>query len=376
MKIAIFTGYAIPHLGGVERYVDKLSAALRRIGHTVMIVTSNHADLPEVETINGIKIYRLPIANLAKERYPIPRVNDSYRRLIKQIEDEHPDYYILNTRFHLTSLVGARMGRRQKRPVMLIEHGTDHFTVNNKILDFFGKIYEHLLTAVIKTKVDKFYGVSKKCNEWLKHFNITASGVFYNSVDKSDAQNVKDYYSDIVDKNTVVITYAGRLIKEKGVMNLVESFIKIQKSSSQPLKLVIAGDGPLLEIINETYRDSNILTLGRLDFDHVMSLYKRSDIFVYPSLYPEGLPTSILEAALMNCAIIATPRGGTEEVIPDDRHGIIVEGSIESLQKSLELLVNDSNMRNQLAQTVRARVESVFSWKAVAENVDNEMKSF
>lgn len=376
-KIAIFTGYAIPHLGGVERYVDKLSNALKKRGYTIVIVTSNHADLPPVEIINDVKVYRLPIRNIAKERYPIPRVNTHYRDLIKQVEDEHADYYLLNTRFHLTSLIGARMGKKRKVPVMLIEHGTDHFTVNNKVLDFFGKIYEHLLTMLIKTDVDRFYGVSKKCNEWLRHFSINASGVFYNSVDKADTLDVKDYYSDLADENTVVITYAGRLIKEKGVINLLEAFTKVQQQTSQSLKLMIAGDGPLLEIVKEKYTgNNNIQVLGRLDFDHVMSLYKRTDIFVYPSLYPEGLPTSILEAALMNCAIIATPRGGTQEVIPDDTHGIIVEGSIESLQASLELLIENGEKREELAQAVRIRVEDIFSWDAVAENVDNEMKSF
>ncbi len=58
-----------------------------------------------------------------------------------------------------------------------------------------------------------------------------------------------------------------------------------------------------------------------------MSLYRRSDVFVYPSMYPEGLPTSILEAALGDCAIIATPRGGTEEVITSPALGWIVDGA-------------------------------------------------
>ena len=375
-KIAIFTGYAIPHLGGVERYVDKLSAALKNIGYEIIIVTSNHADLPAQEVINGIKMYRLPIKTIAKERYPIPDINDEYKRIMQLVEHENADIYLLNTRFHLTSHVGARLGSRKQRPVMLIEHGTDHFTVNNKILDYFGKIYEHMLTMYIKTKVDKYYGVSKKCNEWLRHFNIHADGVFYNSVDKKDTKNVKDYYSDIATKDAIVITYAGRLIKEKGVLNLLEAFKRLEKESDRRLVLAIAGDGPLLKTIKQQYNHPNIVALGRLDFNHVMSLYKRTDIFVYPSLYPEGLPTSILEAALMDCAIIATPRGGTQEVIPDEDHGIIIEGSIESLQESLSLLITDSNRRKRVAHAVRTRVEDIFSWDSVAKQVDKEVKSF
>ncbi len=140
------------------------------------------------------------------------------------------------------------------------------------------------------------------------------------------------------------------------------------------MRLVIAGDGDLLEPIRSKYRANNIDILGRLDFDHVMALYKRTDIFVYPSLYPEGLPTSILEAGLMECAIIATPKGGTEEVITDDKHGIIVDGSVASLRKAMQLLIKNPKLRKSQASKVMTRVEKYFDWNNVAKQVDKVIK--
>src|SRR5687767_8109136 len=126
-KIGIFSGYFLPHLGGVERYVDKLSMGLQSLGYDVVIVTSKHDDtLPNTETIEGRKIYRLPIRILAKNRYPIPDTNTTYKKLIKDIERENIDVFLLNTRFHLTSAIGARMAKRLKKPVFLIDHGTGH----------------------------------------------------------------------------------------------------------------------------------------------------------------------------------------------------------------------------------------------------------
>ncbi len=373
-KIGIFTGYYPPHLGGVERYTEKLAKALEKIGYTVVIITSNHDELVNFEKLGNRKIYRLPTHKLAKNRYPLFKNNKEYRLLINRIKKENLDHYIVNTRFHLTSLIGARMGRKMGKPVMLIEHGTDHFTINHRFLDYFGKLYEHALTLLIKGSVNKFYGVSKKCNSWLKHFSISSSGVFYNAIEVEDKNKVKDYYKSRYPKNELIITYAGRLIKEKGILNLLEAFQEVaKKNKEKQLRLVIAGDGGLMEFIKLNYNDPSIELLGRLDYNHVMALYKRSDIFVYPSLYPEGLPTSILEAGLMECAIIATPRGGTEEVIIDNHHGIIVDGQVEGLRKALQQLVKSPSMRKELGTMVRRRIETTFNWDKVALEVDNEI---
>lgn len=372
--ITVFSGYYVPHLGGVERYVDKLSHALVKRGYNVIIVTSNHDHLKSTETVGNIKVYRLPVYRLFKERYPLLHKNSEYKELIRKINKEEMDYVICNTRFHLTSLLGARIGKHKQLPVLLIEHGTDHFTVGSRWLDYMGAIYEHCLTYYLKRFVDRYYGVSKRCNEWLKHFRILASGVFYNAIDINDSIGVGNSYSEVFLKNEVVITYAGRLIKEKGVLNLLEAFLQLkQRRPHLKIKLAIAGSGDLLQYIKDTYPDSAIHVLGKLDFTEVMALYKRTDIFVYPSLYPEGLPTSILEAGLMGCALVATPRGGTEEVIIDKRHGIIVDGSIRSLRDALERLSTNSALRSSLADTVKQRVERVFNWPVVAREVVSEI---
>lgn len=375
--MGIFTGYFPPHLGGVERYTDKMAASLREIGYDVVVVTSNHENLGSYEKSENYALYRLPILKLVKSRYPIPKLNSEYRRLISRIEKENIDYYIINNRFYLMSLTGSRIGKRRKKPVMLIEHGTNHFTVNNKLLDFLGQIYEHSLTRLVKKNVDKFYGVSKKCNEWSKHFGINASGVFYNYIDKNDEMKADDRYIKKYRDDEIIITFAGRLIKEKGILNLIEAFRGLdRKNMKRKPRLVIAGDGELLDFIKEKYKDEDIDILGKLDFEDVMALFKRTDIFVHPSMYPEGLPTVILEAGLMSCAIIATPKGGTEEVIIDDEHGIIVDGSVEQLKDAMEFLINNDRARIIQMQKIKTRIKEHFERASVSAKVDQEIEGF
>lgn len=366
--IAIFTGYFLPHVGGVERYVDKISKELAACGYRVVIVTSNNDNYNSYEQLdNKRSIYRIPIHGLFKNRYPIPKTNSEYRSLLKKLSEEDIDFFILNTRFHLTSLIGARLAKAMNKEAILIEHGTSHFTVGNKILDSMGLIYEHALTHVIKGYVRRFFGVSKKCNDWLRHYRIKAEGVIYNSIEPEDLLIANDEFIKQYKSDSIIITYAGRLIKEKGILNLLDAFTDMNNPKA---RLVIAGDGPLLDQIKVFSRKhENIDVLGRLNFARVMSLYKRSDIFVYPSLYPEGLPTSILEAGLMSCAVIATPRGGTEEVIIDSEHGRIINGSVSSIKEALSDLVNNPKSRKSVSETIRRRISTQFTWKNTTQNL-------
>ena len=243
--IAIFSGYYLPHLGGVERYTYNLAKKLNNLGYKIIIITSRYDEtLKEIEKNEYAKIYRLPTYKFFKERYPINRRNKKFKTMFKQIENEKIDYAIVQTRFWTTSYYASKFIAKNKIPSCLIEHGSTHFTVNNKILDKFGEIYEHILTNFLKKNIKDYYGVSKKCTEWLRHFNIEARGVFYNSIDISQSEKYKSYLNKVKDK--IIITYIGRMIEEKGVLKLITAFKQLEKKYNN-IELYLAGSGPILE---------------------------------------------------------------------------------------------------------------------------------
>lgn len=374
-KIAIFTGYYLPHLGGVERYTERLAKQLVLLGNEIVIVTSNHDEenLPWVSEEEGIKIYRLPIRNITKRRYPILKKNKVYKNVIQLFCEEHCDFYLCQTRFHLTTLEGLKLARLNGKRAMIFEHGSDHFTVNNSILDYFGEKYEHFLTNKIKKYNVPVYGVSQRCNDWLQHFGIQAAGVFYNAVDDDayEKYNNSIYSSEYEGK--IIISFAGRLIREKGIRELVSAFTILSEEYSD-IVLLIAGTGELFDElkVNNKNRDS-IKLLGKLNYDEVMGLYNQSDIFVYPSMFPEGLPTSILEAGIMKTAVVATDRGGTVEVILNHDYGIIVEENTRSIYEGIKQFLSDVDYRERAKEKLQHRVACNFTWKNVAINVDKEV---
>lgn len=372
-KIVIFSGFYLPSLGGVERYTNKLATELKRMGYDVIIVTANHADLKSIEYEN-FRIYRLPTYKLFRSRYPIIRKNKECRELLQRIKDENADHFICNTRFHLTTPVGARLARASGKGAVLIEHGSSHFTVGNPVLDKFGLVYEHALTKSLKKNIQAYYGVSLRCNEWLRHFNIRAKGVFYNSVDSTAYEKYKTKGYKKKFGNKTVITYAGRIMREKGVILLLDAFTELSRSRDD-IVLVIAGEGDIASDLKRKYSHPSIHFEGKLDYDGVMSLFNSTDIFCHPSMYPEGLPTVILEAGLMKCAVIATDRGGTKEVIKDKDYGIIINENQQSLASALERLLDKPEVITRMKQRLHERVTKEFSWRSTALHVSKELEA-
>lgn len=107
----------------------------------------------------------------------------------------------MNTRFYRHSLVAMKFAEKNHIPCITIEHGTSHLSVNNKVLDYFGSLYEHALTMLDKKHCDNYYGVSLACNDWLKHFHIKAKGVLYNSIDVHEVEDVIKISVRIIERN-------------------------------------------------------------------------------------------------------------------------------------------------------------------------------
>lgn len=367
-EIIIFTEYYLPKLGGVERYTDKLVTELKN-EYNITIVTTILDNVEEYEEKDNIKIFRLPIWGIFKNRYAFIKKNKTYKELINKINTTQYHFLICQTRFFPMSSLGVKFAKKHHIPVMVIEHGSSHFTVNNKILDYFGGIYEHILTRILKKYCHLFYGVSNRCVNWLKHFKIEADGVLYNSIDQHDYDKFKDIYFFKKKKNQIYICYAGRLIKEKGIYELCDAFDELSKQYKN-INLYIAGDGPILEDLKKKYlKKKKINFLGKLNFDNVMALYNSCDIFVYPSMYPEGLPTSILEAGLMKCAVVATDRGGTIEVITHQEEGLICEENTNSIRDNIKLLINNPDLVEQYSEKLHQKIIEKFTWKVTANQL-------
>lgn len=366
-----FSANYLPGIGGVERYTFELANGVVKKGHKVTIVTSNVYKMPEVEESNNIRVIRTPCINVLNGRFPIPLINKTYKTLMQQLAKDSYDFVLVQTRFYILSLIGVLFGKKKKIPTILIEHGTSHFTVNNLVLDKLGHFYEHSITKIVRKNCDHYYGVSSACCRWLKHFNIEPNGVLYNAINLSEIESETTEidglaYRNILSENHIpVVLFCGRLVKEKGVLLLIEA-IKELNRSGEKVALIIAGDGELYESIS-LLNDDYIIAAGGLAHEEVLSLMRECDVFCLPT-FAEGFSTAVLEAVACKLFVITTDTGGSAELILNDEFGIILnDNTVDEIVKAIRKVVNNKKYKKEAEEKAYERLVNNFTWVQTTE---------
>lgn len=370
-KICMFSANYLPHMGGVENYTYHLSKKLVELGNKVTVVTTELSGCPTHEKKDGIEIFRMPSISLLNGRYPVCKVNKRFKKINRILKLKHFDFIIIHARFYFHSLYAARFAQKCHIPCIVIEHGSSHLSVNNKCLDFLGQIWEHFFTGILKHYCKDYYGVSKVACEWSGHFGIRSKGVLYNAVDLNAIHKIlenpvvsyrKQYGINEKDK---IIAFTGRLIPEKGISQLLDSF---EEMSDNNTWLVVAGDGPLLNSM-QIRKIPRTIFLGRIDFEHVISLLGETDIYCLPSV-SEAMPTAVLEAIATKTFVITTKRGGAVEIIRSDDYGIIIDSnSIEDISHALERALSDDEYRQSCVENSYRKLIANITWDKTAQKV-------
>jgi glycosyltransferase involved in cell wall biosynthesis len=147
------------------------------------------------------------------------------------------------------------------------------------------------------------------------------------------------------------VLYVGRLSPEKNVDTLVEAV--------GDLNLVVAGDGPLRDLVPNA--------LGAVPHAEVERLLERATVVVAPS-EREGFGLAAAEAMAFGRPVIAAAGGGLLELVSDGETGLLVPPrDPEALRTAVERLLADAELRERLGQAARARARERFGWDAVIE---------
>ena len=369
MNFIIFSAQYLPTVGGVERYTNSLAKELIKYGHSVTVVTSALPGVPMTETdIDSIRIFRLPCIMLMNGRFPVIKPSKEKSAFEKWFKNNKPDFCVIQTRFYINSIYAAYLCAKHSVPSIVIDHSTSHL-MGGGLIGRIGDMYEHFAAHYIKKRTKGFYGVSKQCANWLRHFGINGAGVLYNcanleAIEKIPSASKSDY--DCAENETLIV-FAARLIPEKGVLKLIDAFNALTQNISA--KLVIAGTGALYDNVKQLENDK-IKVVGTLTFEKVIALYKTADVFCLPTDYPEGFPTTVLEAAACKAMLVATDKGGTAEVISDDSFGILIkDNTVQNLAAALQKAVTDTEYRSSCTENAYKKVMQTFTWQNTCKNL-------
>ncbi len=168
-------------------------------------------------------------------------------------------------------------------------------------------------------------------------------------------------YSEETPKKNIRISYAGRILEDKGILWLIEAF-KIAKEKHPSLQLYIAGaldeknpSSISKQCFNKLIDFKDIFYLGNIK--NIKKFWQEADIAILLSKR-EGLPLSLLEAAATGRPIISTDVTGSREIAINNYNSININaGNIKECSNAILRLTKNKKLRKKYGKNSRKLVE-------------------
>ncbi|MFW0696456.1 glycosyltransferase family 4 protein [Aliarcobacter butzleri] len=345
----------------------------------VKLVTSFSEKNQEISKAEGVELKSIDMTR----QITIIKDLRALIELYKYFKNQKPD--IVYTFTPKAGLLGMMASFLSRVPVRI------HNIVGMPLMEATGKKF--ILLKFIE-RLTYFFSTNLFCNSFgLKKFineNLTKKDVkviaqgsingvdtefFKNTKTLDEKELIRDKFK--IDKKDFVITFVGRIVKDKGINELIEAFVNLSKKHNN-LKLFLVGDYEehLNPIKNENkiLIDSldSIITVGfQNDIRDFLSI---TDLFVLPS-YREGLPNSLIEAGSFGIPLLATNINGCNEIIDDGITGILIEKkSVKNLEEGIDKLIEDKELYSSIKLKVRDRIIEKYERKFFWNELKNEIK--
>ena len=381
--------------GGSEKYYFELANLLKEKGHQIAFFSMQNEKniktgekeyfVDEIDLNTGSKLKALDVIYSKENK----------KKMTEALEDFKPDIVHINNfqRQLSESIIDAI--NEKNIPIVFTAHDVQAVCPAITMLDrnkqicelcMKGKYFNCIKKKCIKNSnlksilgaiEGKYYRLRKVYNKKISY--IITPSEFYKEKLIEDGENEKnveaihnfihleDYNLETSDKGYGL--YIGRLSKEKGILNLVEAFSRLQGE-----KLYIAGDGPEKEkiekIIENRDLQDNIKLLGYLKQDDVKKYIKNARFIVVPSIWCENCPYSILETQAIGKPVIGADIGGIPELVKDKENGLIYKyDSIDELETKMKLLFENQELAEQYGKKAKEYAEKFYSTETYYDKI-------
>ena len=307
------------------------------------------------------------------------------KKTIKYIKSNNIDIVVGHT--PKGALIGMIAGYLAKVPQRIyFRHGLVYETsigVKKNILMFLDKISAKLATKVVCVSPSVYKrsledNLNSKRKQLVLHKG-TCNGINVNRFNRS---NIDEDVINALKKrynlsNEYIIGYVGRLVLDKGIVELVNAFLDFNKKHKDS-KLLLVGmlekrDALPKETVNIITSHPDIINTGYIDNSEIESYYALMNIFVLPS-YREGFPTSVLEASSMGLPVITTKATGCIDSIVNGKTGLFMEFSSKSLYDLLVKLYENRTLGTQLGKRGRLFVVENFRQEIIWSEIEKLYK--
>jgi len=371
--LSVTTSYPTRRGDLAGHFVHALNSRLVAKGHEVTVVAPHAAELAEQETRDGVSIVRFRygpdclervaygsgiVSNLASDPRAVfgllgfaVGLRLAVRRLASEFDVIHVNWA------PAAAIAGSAIGGR---PLVVTLHGSD-VTLATK-----NGLWRKLLAAGVR-RAKRVVVVARSQEAFLRASGLTSQPV--STVPCGVDEGLLARPDGDTDRgNRFEFLFGGRLVGAKGVMDLLEAFIRLARVDSG-VYLAFAGAGPAEPALRDRAAAAQVSHrvrfLGLLDHEASLDAIAAADAFVLPS-YGEGSPLALTEALALGTPAIGTRVGGVPDLLGVE--GLLIEaGDVSALTAAMVRLRCDGGLREHLVCEGRKRVAAAYTWPRVAD---------
>ncbi|HEX9013871.1 MAG TPA: glycosyltransferase family 4 protein [Anaerolineaceae bacterium] len=386
-----------PILGGIERHVQSLGAALAARGHSVAVATLLHPGLPDFEMDGEVRVYRVRgtlqrfNALFSGDRFHAPSFPDAeiamgLRRVIAQEQPDiiHAHNWIVHSflplkswsqaglvmTLHDSEMTCVQMRRMYKDEVYCTGPGAlkclscavSHYGAVKGAVTLLGN---RMMNGFEREGVDVFIPVSSAVAE--------TNGLTGGSLPPGKVRVIPNFIPDDVGNpeegnlgleglpDEPFILQVGDLVPDKGIFVLLEAY---QKLLSAPPLVLIGRRTP------DSPRElpPNVFLLESLPHNLVMQAWRRSLFGVVPSICLDASPTVTLEAMACGRSVVGSRIGGIVDQVIDGQTGMLVApGDAAELAEAMQCLIDHPEVREQMGKAAQERVTGFMAGNVVSK---------
>ena len=342
-KIAYFAGSMRPGHDGVTRVLYKLIEELNK--HQITNIFFSPIVPPEAE--QPTPMYQVPSFTfpLYKDyKFAVPGL----KYFEEKLNEFKPDILHINSPCPL-GYAAVKYGQKYNVPVVATYH--THFASYAKYYkvkalesfswNYFRSLYNKCQAVYVPSNpiLNELQGHGLNTVEYLPHGVDTK---VFNAKFKSPA-----WKRNIGIENKAAILYAGRLVWEKDLRTLAETY-QILKEKRDDFVFVLVGDGPIRSELEQLMPGAKFL--GYKSGNELSTIYASSDIFVFPST-TETFGNVTLEAMASGLPPICVREGGAYGIIKQGKNGLIAEPrDPRDLSQKINLLLDVPELRNDISE--------------------------
>lgn len=376
-KLLIATDNFLPRWDGIARFLSEIVPKLSKDYHITILAPDYkgyhavHKDLGNI-VVHRFRTFNFQIGDFPPAIPPLRKV----KKYVKQAD------IIWVQTIGPIGYSTARCTKKLNKPLIAFTHSLEWELVSNAITGFF--LFRKILEKIIKRLVKRIYN---RCNLLIVPSQDTANKIKKAGIKKPmkvvglgiDIEKFKPTINKAeskrklkIDPKKIVISYIGRLGREKDLITLYRAFVQLLYKYKNILLLVV-GDG--IEGYKRMFsRRKEMLYVGpRSD---VEKYYQATDIYVLPSL-TETTSLTTMEAMACGCTALTTKVGAIPNYLINRYNGMFfpVRNSYV-LRKKLEILIDNYKLRERLGTNARRTIKTQHTWGKTVEEIEDILKVF